>query len=80
MGESGDYSGHKVSRYSRVVLLVGYLFWGECVKVGSVWLSWRLRCDQIKSWGLGYDQALSGMYLVLRGICVDHKKVYEGEG
>ena len=45
-----------------------------------MWLSWRLRYDQIKSGGLGCDQALSGMYLVLEGICVDHKKVYEEEG
>jgi hypothetical protein len=80
VGESGDYSGHKVSRHSRVVSIVDYLFWGECVKAGSVWLSWRLRCDQIKSGGLRCDQVLSGMCLVLEGMCVDHKKVYEGEG
>jgi len=80
VGESGDYSGHKVSRHSRVVSIVDYSFWEKYVKAGSVWLSWRLRCDQIKSGGLGCDQALSGMCLVFRGMCVDHKKVYEGEG
>jgi hypothetical protein len=55
MGKSGDYLGHKVSRYSRVVSIVDYPFWEECVKAGSVWLSWRLRYDQIKSGGLGCD-------------------------
>jgi hypothetical protein len=80
VGESGDYSGHKMSRHSRVVSIVDYSFWEKCVKMGSVWLSWRLRCDQVKSWRLGCDQALSGMCLVLEGMCVDHKKVYEGEG
>ena len=79
MGRSGDYLGYKVSRHSKVVLLVDYSFWEECVKTGSVWLSWRLRCDQIKSGGLRCNQSLSGTCLLLKGMCVDHKKVYKGE-
>jgi hypothetical protein len=50
-GGSGDYSGHKVSRYPGVVSMVDDSSWDECVKRGSVWLFWRLRYDQVKFWG-----------------------------
>jgi hypothetical protein len=34
VGKSGDYSGHKVSRHSRVVSMVDYSFWDEYIVVG----------------------------------------------
>jgi hypothetical protein len=36
VGEVGTIQGHRVSRYSGVVLLVDYLFWDKRMKGGGV--------------------------------------------